>query len=545
MSHVQIHPAIGHLRQVDEAVLQPQQFQIAGGAIQAVAAASGIHTNGHIVIAELAGHVHGKHGLSGFKIQHDILPHAGAQILHIAVDIAGGSGQLHHGGIPQVVSAPDALHLIAAVGLDGIHPLHAGHNHGVALGQPVDVVDIGIALDGGIAVLCRQLGAACAEPVAHNGADGTLAVVIDNSGVFHGDRALHLVKNRHAGNHLAGLHVQGQQVHRVLVVGEHHQILGQGRRAAAAPGQAAAGGLVAGGAVLGTCAFIGGTPHLLNAAVGPQQVAIQIGQNHCAVLAGGDTVFHALAGDQRVDIYRLGQVCFAAAEDFVNGLPGDVAHGTQLLPVGVDAEAAGGKPEIPLIVEDHGQQILVQGLPQGSLCRSLDVDVQQLLELRQDIARLVGGLEHQHMVVAGGADNPVGLIHKGIGALNHISAAVMLLGGEIAQGFCLLCINIPNGNAPQQGNHRMVIGIEENRRRGVGIGLFVGDIDFGVDAQGQHLVGAVGVVAVVMNVGIAVGHVGIHVHRLGGQGLDGQGSRMTRAADHRRQSQGQSNPFDH
>ena len=69
-------------------------------------------------------------------------------ILHEAVDIAGGGGEFHHGSVAEVVAAPDALHGPAVGGADGVHPFDAGHDHAVALEQPVAVVDVLVALDG-------------------------------------------------------------------------------------------------------------------------------------------------------------------------------------------------------------------------------------------------------------------------------------------------------------------------------------------------------------------------------------------------------------
>ena len=146
------------------------RFQIARRAVERVAAVAGIHTNGHVVVAVFVGNIHRENSLASFKIQNDVLPHPGGHILHIAVDIARCGGKLHDGGVAQVVPAPDALHLVAVCGLYGVHALDAGGDHNVALHEPVLVVNIGVALDGGVVVGISQTCIARTEPVADDGA---------------------------------------------------------------------------------------------------------------------------------------------------------------------------------------------------------------------------------------------------------------------------------------------------------------------------------------------------------------------------------------
>ena len=191
---VQIDLPVGHLGQEDEAVLQAEQLFVAGGAVELVAVTARIHTDGHVVVAVEGGDVHGEDGLSGVEVQHDVLPHAAVHVLHEAVDIAGGGGELHHGGVAEVVAAPDALHGPAVGGADGVHPFDAGHDHAVALEQPVAVVDVLVALDGRVTVGLCEVGAACAEPVADDGADPAIAVVVDDGRIFH--------RHRHVGGQL-------------------------------------------------------------------------------------------------------------------------------------------------------------------------------------------------------------------------------------------------------------------------------------------------------------------------------------------------------
>ena len=88
----------------------------------------------------------------------------------------------------------------------------------------------------------------------------------------------------------------------------------------------------------------------------------------------------------------------------------DIAQHTLLLTLRVDAEAAGCKPEVSIVVKNHGQKILGQLLAKCSLGGSLDVDVQHLFKFGQHVAAFVCCAEHQHMIVARGADDAVGRI---------------------------------------------------------------------------------------------------------------------------------------
>lgn len=185
-----------------------------------------------------------------------------------------------------------------------VHPFDAGHDHAVALEQPVAVVDVLVALDGRVTVGLCEVGAACAEPVADDGADGAGAVVVDDGGVFHRDRHIggQLVDDGQAGHDGTSVDIQRQQAHGVQIVGEEDQVPAEGGRAAAAPGQAATGGSVALMAVLGTHAVVAGVPDDLHAVVGPQQVAGQVRQDDRAFLAGGDAVLGTFPGDGRIDV---------------------------------------------------------------------------------------------------------------------------------------------------------------------------------------------------------------------------------------------------
>ena len=117
---------------------------------------------------------------------------------------------------------------------------------------------------------------------------------------------------------------------------------------------------------------------------------------------------------------------------------GDIAENALLLALGIDAEA--GEPEVPVVVKYHGKKILRQLLAERGLCRRLDVDVKHLFKLGKDIARLVRCAEHQYMVVAGRADDTIFSVQEGVGALDQVAAAVMLLRGKITESLCLLRI---------------------------------------------------------------------------------------------------------
>ena len=119
---------------------------------------------------------------------------------------------------------------------------------------------------------------------------------------------------------------------------------------------------------------------------------------------------------------------------------GDIAENTLLLALGIDAEAAGGEPEVPIVIKDHGKKILRQLFAERGLCRCLDVDVEYLFKLGQDIARLIRCAEHQYMIAAGRADDTVFSVQEGVGALDQVAAAVMLLWGKITERLCLICI---------------------------------------------------------------------------------------------------------
>ena len=499
---VQIDLPVGHLRQEDEAVLQAEQLFVAGGAVELVAVTARVHADGHIVVAVEGGDVHGEDGLSGVEVQHDVLPHAAVHVLHEAVDVAGGGGELHHGSVAEVAAAPDALHGPAVGGADGVHPFDAGHDHAVALEQPVAVVDVLVALDGRVTVGLCEVGAACAEPVADDGADPAIAVVVDDGRIFHRHRHVggQLVDDRVAGGDFAGADVHSHQADRLEVVGEEHQLPAQRGRAAAAPCQTAAGGGSAFAAVFCAHAVVGGAPDDFNAAVGTQQVAGKVRQDDCTLPAGGNAVFGTLARSGSVDMDFVVEVGSAAGKDGVDGVVGDVAHRALLAAAGVDAEAAGDEPEVAVVVEDDGEQVLLEAAAKHPLGGLFDVDVQYLFKNRQRRTVLVGGTKHQHMVVAGGADDEVAPVHKGIGALDEIAAAVVLGGGEKADGADFFGIEVADGQTAQERADGVIEVVEEDGRGGVGVRLFHCHVDLGADAHGEDGVGGVGVVAVVVDV---------------------------------------------
>ena len=194
------------------------------------------------------------------------------------------------------------------------------------------------------------------------------------------------------------------------------------------------------------------------------------------------------------------EVGSAAGKDGVDGIVGDVAHRALLATAGVDAEAAGDEPEVAVVVKDDGEQVLLEAAAKHPLGGLFDVDVQYLLENRQRRAVLVGGTKHQHMVVAGGADDEVAPVHKGIGALDEIAAAVVLCGREKADGADFFGVEVADGQTAEERANGVVKVVEEDSRRGVGVRLFHRHVDLGADAYGEDGVGGVGVVAVVVDV---------------------------------------------
>ena len=266
------------------------------------------------------------------------------------------------------------------------------------------------------------------------------------------------------------------------------------------PCQTAAGGGSAFAAVFCAHAVVGGAPDDFNAAVGTQQVAGKVRQDDRTLPAGGDAVFSTFARgrERRHGLRGRGRRC--RRKDGVDGIVGDVAHRALLAAAGVDAEAAGDEPEVAVVVKDDGEQILLEAAAQHPLGSLFDVDVQYLFKNRQRRTLLVGGTKHQHMVVAGGADDEVAPVHKGIGALDEIAAAVVLGGREKADGADFFGVEVADGQTAQERADGVIEVVEEDGRGGVGVRLFHCHVDLGADAYGEDGVGGVGVVAVVVDV---------------------------------------------
>ena len=128
------------------------------------------------------------------------------------------------------------------------------------------------------------------------------------------------------------------------------------------------------------------------------------------------------------------------------------------------------------------------------------------------------------MVVAGGADDAVFRVQERIGALDDVTAAVMLLWGEIAQRRGFLRVQIADGDAAEQRSDCVAVAVKVNGRRSVRVGFFIGNIDLRIDAERQDFIRRVGIVAVVVNVGVALCHIGVFVNTFGIHGLYRQGS---------------------
>ena len=123
------------------------------------------------------------------------------------------------------------------------------------------------------------------------------------------------------------------------------------------------------------------------------------------------------------------------------------------------------------------------------------------------------------MVVARGADDAVGFVKEGIGALDNVTAAVMLLWREIAQRRGFLRVQIADGDAAEQRNDCMTVAVKVDGGRSVRVRRLIGNVDLRIDGKRQDLIRRVGVVAVVMNVCIALGHVRVFLYLLGVQSL--------------------------
>ena len=128
------------------------------------------------------------------------------------------------------------------------------------------------------------------------------------------------------------------------------------------------------------------------------------------------------------------------------------------------------------------------------------------------------------MVVAGGADDAVFRVKERVGALDDVTTAVVLLRREIAKSLRLFGIQIADGDAAEQRNDCVAVAVKVNGRRSVRVGFFIGNIDLRIDAKRQDFIRRVGIVAVVVNVGVALCHIGVFVNTFGIHGLYRQGS---------------------
>ena len=107
--------------------------------------------------------------------------------------------------------------------------------------------------------------------------------------------------------------------------------------------------------------------------------------------------------------------------------------------------------------------------------------------------------------------------------MDEVAAAVMLCGGEKADGPYLLCVEVADGQTAEEGADGVVEVVEEDGGGGIGVRLFHRHMDLGADAYGEDGVGGVGVVAVVVDVRLAAAHKGVRIHALCRQGLQRQG----------------------
>ena len=92
------------------------------------------------------------------------------------------------------------------------------------------------------------------------------------------------------------------------------------------------------------------------------------------------------------------------------------------------------------------------------------------------------------MVVARGADDAVGFVKEGIGALDNVTAAVMLFGGEIAERLCLFGVQVSDGDAAQQRHNGMAVAVKIDSGRSICIRCLIGNVDLGIDRKRQDLI---------------------------------------------------------
>ena len=190
-----------------------------------------------------------------------------------------------------------------------------------------------------------------------------------------------------------------------------------------------------------------------------------------------------------MDKDSLGKVCLLSVQDRLDRRTRDVAEHALLLTLGIDAEAAGCKPEVAVVVKDHGKKILRQLLAERSFGCRLDVDVQYLFKFRQDVSCFIGCPQHQHMVVAGGADDAVFRVQERVGALDDVTTAVVLLRREIAKSLRLFGIQIADGDAAEQRNDCVAVAVKVNGGRRIRVCRFIGNMDLRIDAERQNFVG--------------------------------------------------------
>ena len=81
------------------------------------------------------------------------------------------------------------------------------------------------------------------------------------------------------------------------------------------------------------------------------------------------------------------------------------------------------------------------------------------------------------MIVAGRAHDPIALIHKGIGTLDHIAASIMLFWRKISLCLSLICIDIAYRKTAKKRNHRMSIRIKKDCRGCICVYFLIRNID--------------------------------------------------------------------
>lgn len=74
----------------------------------------------------------------------------------------------------------------------------------------------------------------------------------------------------------------------------------------------------------------------------------------------------------------------------------------------------------------------------------------------------------------------------------------------LAERLCLVGVQVSDGDAAQQRHNGMTVAVKVDGGRSVRVRRLIGNVDLRIDGKRQDLIRRVGVVAIVMNVCIAL-----------------------------------------